>query len=496
MGDEHETHRGTPCPVTLAGGGGDLLDGESDVPYRRWLQIATLGQQFVEGYEDPYTLDADGAAKVVEVHEHRKAHGHQDILDFNHGSFYGGTPEETGAAGTILQMEARDGGVWALAEFNEYATPLVKDGRFPLLSPEIHSKWMNFDSGEWEDGPAILAVALTARPQLGGMEAIAASRRWQALASKFGLEDAMAIRRVIEELVNEFALRGVFGDVTIHRYEGERAYQYDAHAIQIDPDWTKVVIYNEKTGQYYAADLSDQDGTPALENIVPGTLVFRPDATETEQEAQTMADPKLTEEQVEALAEAMGERTPEDVIALLGAASDLDAEGVQALAARPEPDAHDALKTHVQTLAARLETAEGEATALKGTVADLTAEKADRDATILLDRYPTRVTPAMRPKLLAMAKADAAEAEEFVKLLPETISLGRRHNGDAIPVVETDEDAPKDIHTMVQARQAEQREAGESADYLLAYEHVIATPEGAAAADQHAAMLPTQRPVA
>ena len=449
----------------------DLAEGESDVPFRRWVQIAPFGEHFTENYDEPYRLDAEGAARIVEVHEHRKAHGHEDVFDFQHASLLGGAPEDSGRAGVILRMEVRDDGVWALGEFTTRAAALIRSRDLPLVSPEIHNSWKNFDDGEWEPGPAVLAVALTGRPALPGMAAIAASVRWQALAARFGQADAERIVTLIRDAVDAGARGGVFGAVVT----GDGNYQWDVRPVEIDPDWTRVVVCNQRTGQYHQATVAEAAGALVLQDIQPVRCEYVPAAS-------TSTEEQMTEEQTAILA-AVGDRTLEDLaraFALVDAAGAMTPDEVRTLAVRG-PGAEQALAVRVQALAVDLQAAQTE-------LAGLRTEKVERDSASLLDRFPTRITPAMRPHLLAWAKRAPAEVEAFAASLPEVVRLERQGTASAAP-----EPSPQTLHDAVLVEAKKLDPGNPMKVYEAAYRTVLATEQGQRLAAEHELEVPAAR---
>ena len=469
--------------------------GESDVPFRRWLQIAKIGIQPVEGYDEPYELTDGRASQIVSVFQHRRDHGHDTIFDYNHGSIRGGSPEATGKAGLVLEMEHRSGdGIWALGEFTDRAASFLKGGDFHKTSPEIHSHYLDFESGEWIEGPAILAVALTARPQLGGMEAIAASKSWQTLAVALDT-DAPNVATMIHAAIADLARAGKFGEVE----EGGEADE-PVSLVQIAEDITSVIVRNNRTNEYYGASVVERNGRLQVEDIARGGLLFHP-ADDTNEETKTMADKgtmipvdenvaeaQAMLEKLAPLLEAIGERTADEVtkaLALLDAAGEQVAvEDVQALALGQGQD--DALRLHVNTLAADLQASKSEIQALSAKLQGAELEKQRHSAEALLDRYPTRVTPSQRPWLLSQALKDADGTEAFIQSLPETINLGGSGTRSAAaPAAMVADDAPKTLDSLILSYQAAEKADGRDVDYATAWDAVRDTDEGRNAESRH-----------
>lgn len=68
-----------------------------------------------------------------------------------------------GSYGTVIDMEAREDGLWILVELSEQGYELVKNGKFRYMSAEFTEKYIEKKSGK-EVGPVFLGVALTNRP--------------------------------------------------------------------------------------------------------------------------------------------------------------------------------------------------------------------------------------------------------------------------------------------------------------------------------------------
>jgi len=475
-------------PLLLAS---ELAEGESDVPYRRWVHVAPFGEQWVEGYAEKLTFSREDAESVVAFWEHDKAHGHDAVFDFNHGMIRGKTPEEKVRAADVLGWDIRDNGLWALAEFTSQATDLVKAGGYPLSSPVIlrgDKAHKNLDTGQWEAGTYIPLIALTATPEQGGLEAIAASRRWTALAQRFGMDDAKDVIRAIRGKVEELAVGGAFGPVDVY-LDGSERYQCDVWLRSVDPDWTRVVVENNREGRHYSATVEEADGQIVIRDIAPGRMEFVPDDTPAElartpqpaQEGLTMAR-EFTETELAAMGEALGARPVEDVAAALAlrdaAPEGITPETIVELASRPAPESMDAVRGELKALSTRFEEASTELSTLK-------AEKADRDAEALVDAHPEQIVPAMRDKWLALAKKDPETFKALAADLPKQISLDRQGGGTVEPTPSDDPATPTTLGHAIDERIKAAKEAGQEIAYDVAMDEVLATDEGKALARTH-----------
>ncbi len=439
-----------------------LADDEaaSDEPLRKWVLIAPLGTQTISGYEEPYTLDEAGAQRIVEVWQHYDKHGKRAIFDWGHGSILPSTPEMSGKSGTILGMEFREGdGVYADVEFTPRASKLIRSGDLDQVSPEIRPAWRNLDTGEMEDGPAVFAVALTARPQLAGLPALAASETWRALAERFGMTDASAVLEAIRGKVDAAAKAGIFGPCEMH----DSHYQWDVSVVSVDPEWAGVVVRNSRTGMHYAADIVDHDGHPGLAEVREGTMEFRPKSKTPpaggHPEDMTMSDAAqakaLSDAQVRITAleaENAGLKALADAAKAAGADTP---DKVKALAERHVAGGGDGVKVEaleetVRTLGENLTARDARIATLETHVAAVTAEKARLDAEAAVEVYARKgqITPAMRPHMVALAQ----QSMEKFKALADTLPVSQNFHARGSASGDDGSDSqPEDLHSAVMA---------------------------------------------
>ena len=439
---------------------------EDNAPLRKWVLIAPLGTQVVPGYDTPYTLDAAGARRIVEVWQHYADHGHRAIFDWGHGSVFPSTPEMHGKSGEIHGMEFREAeGVYADVEFTSRASSLIRSGDFDQVSPELRSTWRNLDTGETEEGPAVHAVALTARGQLGGMPALTAS--WQALATKFGLSDASALLDHARHCVGDAAKAGKFGAASAAVCScscaccatgccccpctspacgcscclGRAGDAYccmpgggaccccaEVKCVEIDPEWSTVMVHNHKTGVHYMADLVDVGGSMTLGNVREGTMEFKPKGSMTPpaggQEDMVMADAAQAKALSDAQAEnarLLAENTTLKALAEAAKAAGAETpEAIQALAQRPAQDRFAALEATVTTLGQNLASRDEEIKALSAANAAYVQERKEKAANDLVRVYEDKgkVTHATRDHYRKIALADPDGFKALAEVMP------------------------------------------------------------------------------
>lgn len=112
------------------------------------------------------------------------------VVDYNHGDQSGR------AAGWIMDLEVRNNSeLWAQVEWTEEAAEAIRRREYQFTSAEISWAYRDKESGE-DRGPTLLAMAITNRPFVEGMQPLALSETAaQALAeSREELERARAAR--------------------------------------------------------------------------------------------------------------------------------------------------------------------------------------------------------------------------------------------------------------------------------------------------------------
>lgn len=93
--------------------------------------------------------------------------------DYDHGTDDPRSPEQGVSAGVVRAVKIEGDAVYAYLEPTPRALRYVEDGEYRLASPTVALDWTNPTTGE-KQGPTLLAVALTNRPFIRGMEPVAA----------------------------------------------------------------------------------------------------------------------------------------------------------------------------------------------------------------------------------------------------------------------------------------------------------------------------------
>lgn len=124
------------------------------------------------------------------------------VLDYDHGTDYGATPEDRKAAGWFddLELEEREDGsavLWATVGVTDAANEYIEDGEYMLFSPTWHPNYKNKETGELQ-GPTLLRGALTNNPFLDGGQPMTrvmseGARKWAERAGLVSATDAATI---------------------------------------------------------------------------------------------------------------------------------------------------------------------------------------------------------------------------------------------------------------------------------------------------------------
>ncbi len=471
MAAEHNApFRLRPMPIVVLR---DLQDGESDVPFVRWVQVLKLGTQFTNQYKTPFVLDDEGAAHVVAVFKDLTTRDdpHEFIFDLNHYSVDGGpTPEHEGRTGTMLALEHRIGeGVWALTKFTEDAEALIRSEKFQLASPELWPRVRDPDTGAWIDGPVLAAAALVERPALAGMERIVASD--MLLGDRFGLSDVDDVVSMLATKVDELAETGMLGESEL-----TDGHQWDVHLVTVSPTFDEMVVFNRREGQHFAIDIMDTSTQGAvLTNIRPVRREFVPDTSTSRQEDRLMADENTTEQTIADLEAKLAELTESNagLVALKEAAGDLTPEQIVTL--REAPPAGDEstmqmLRDSINDMAAdnatkdaQIATSETERTLLSDRIAVFEDASADRSAADLVEVYERqgKITPATRDAYRKMARLDGEGFKALAEAMPVVFTETPRGTGGAQNL----EDAPDTLDTRIRKELKKRADAGNAATY-------------------------------
>jgi cation transport regulator ChaB len=114
--------------------------------------------------EDLEAMDENFIASDAEV-----------VGDYQHGSL-NEDPEVAKASGWVKKLINKGKELWAEVEWTDKAVEYIKNKEYRFISPEFDLNWKNPETGK-KQGPTLLAFALTNRPFLKGMAAVALSER-------------------------------------------------------------------------------------------------------------------------------------------------------------------------------------------------------------------------------------------------------------------------------------------------------------------------------
>jgi phage I-like protein len=133
------------------------------------IPIAVLGK-FVKGAQK-------FAITLAEVVRNFRARGAHTVIDYEHASEFpevaqGGPVPAAGWLTAVEDAPDADGVLWGTAEFTERAAGMIEAKEYKYLSPVIHYGAKDKTSGK-PQGSTLLSMALTNRPFLDGMPAIA-----------------------------------------------------------------------------------------------------------------------------------------------------------------------------------------------------------------------------------------------------------------------------------------------------------------------------------
>ena len=141
------------------------------------IPIAMLGR-FVKG-KQKFAITKATLADVVKNFRARLA---DTVIDYEHASeepgvAAGGPVPASGWLKAVEDAPDENGILWGQAEFTPRAKEMVKGGEYRYLSPVINWGARNKLTGE-QQGATLTSMALTNRPFLDALPAIAMSERW------------------------------------------------------------------------------------------------------------------------------------------------------------------------------------------------------------------------------------------------------------------------------------------------------------------------------
>ena len=139
----------------------------------RNVQLLMTGKWFHEEYGKFEVT----SKHLKEMESNFKGGSREVIFDYGHGSRLEGkaSPDVTLRSGTILDVRIDGGRLLADVAFTKKASKFIKDGEFKFVSPEFAFYHKNRSTGK-NQGATLRAAALTNRPFLEGMPAIALTR--------------------------------------------------------------------------------------------------------------------------------------------------------------------------------------------------------------------------------------------------------------------------------------------------------------------------------
>ncbi len=194
----------------------ELVTASAGKPNRRWVHIFPEGTFTTRDGRGPFTvsnpeaviaasLSAAGSTRIVVDYEHQSLNAAKN-----------GQPNP--AAGWIVEMERREGGIWALVEFTARATDHIISREYRYVSPVFLSR---------KDGTVhhIANVALTNTPALGGEKLVPLSKKEKAmdfdiarLRTLLGLDDQATESDIFDALERVLATRTERASVDLTKY--------------------------------------------------------------------------------------------------------------------------------------------------------------------------------------------------------------------------------------------------------------------------------------
>lgn len=114
------------------------------------------------------------------------------VVDYDHGTDVGVTPEDRKAAGWIRELEIKEladgeAELWALFDATDKAYEYIKNGEYRLFSPTWNPNFENKESGK-PQGMTLLRGALTNSPFIDGMHPAVAMNERAAKVMKEGIK--------------------------------------------------------------------------------------------------------------------------------------------------------------------------------------------------------------------------------------------------------------------------------------------------------------------
>ena len=177
-----------------------------------WAQVLRVGHFAHPSYGDFDVTAEDLAVMVANFREGvRPKPPTRLVVDYNHGDQSGK------AAGWITELDTRADGteLWAQVEWTEEAAAAIAAKQFQFTSAEFAWAYQDKESGQ-DRGPTLLAMAITNRPFVEGMQPLALSEQVsRAIYVEAKRSDAQPLQglpgRAGKENVMETQLRQLLG---------------------------------------------------------------------------------------------------------------------------------------------------------------------------------------------------------------------------------------------------------------------------------------------
>jgi len=144
-----------------------------------WIQVAATGEDFQRADIGRFSITSEMLREMAaNFNDGRWPIPPTSLIaDYEHGSAIADGPETGKAAGTVKKLELResDSELWALVEWTPAATQAIRDREYRCISPEFHRAFTT-PTGD-KIGCALLAIAITNRPFLQGMDPVSIPAR-------------------------------------------------------------------------------------------------------------------------------------------------------------------------------------------------------------------------------------------------------------------------------------------------------------------------------
>ena len=177
----------------------ELLDAPNALGYST-IQILRTGKFKDEVRYGEFEITSKDLDTIARNFENEGLAGRL-IVDYNHGSALAEpTPDQAKSAGKIMKLvrQGKDK-LFAVVKWTKEAIRRIEDEEYLFISPEFHPNYSHPERGAKKMGAWLLAVALTNRPFLKGMDPVALSES-AALSLNPSEEDDMTIEELKKAL--------------------------------------------------------------------------------------------------------------------------------------------------------------------------------------------------------------------------------------------------------------------------------------------------------